>query len=212
MSDESLTIKSSKEVTGMERLTEMNWTDGTGSALQKAGAILKKSERASHDDGEDYFSNPRLFVMDLDTGSQCIIRTKPHEGEKTQGHGYRRCASVRQRIAAKLPMKKVMGRLLRMTVRSFVPKDAPADQISVVTRKAIDDIAAEIADDSKWSIEDDKYGNAVTSAISEILGNTWSERAGDTVTCLEAVPVPMAVMNTEMMKSMEEEEYELGQF
>jgi|TARA_R110000803_G_scaffold103264_7_gene171376 histone H3/H4 len=188
----------------MKTINEMDWTDGAGASLQKVGGILKKAEKERHDANEDYFSNPRILVMDLDTGSSFVIRTKHEEGGKTKGYGYRRCSSVRQRITAKLPTKKIIARLVRMAIRSFVPKDAPSEQYSVVVQKAIEDIAAEIADDSKWEASDDKYGSAVTAAVTDILGHTWTDRAGDSITCIEAIPAPFVVMDIEAVKEMAE--------
>jgi len=189
----------------MERIREQEWTDGVGSALQKAGAILKKSERDEHDADENYYSNPNVLVMDLNTGSSFVIRTKrTDEAGKTKGYGYRKCPSVKQRITAKLPTKKIIARLTRIAIRSFVPKDAPPERVSVVVKKAINDIAADIADDGKWNTADDKYGTAVTKAVSEVLGHTWSTRAGDSLTCLEAVPAPFVEMDTEAVKTMAE--------
>jgi hypothetical protein len=189
----------------MERIREQEWTEGIGSALQKAGAILKKNERDEHDADENYYSNPNVLIMDLSTGSSVVLRTKrTDEAGKTKGYGYRKCPAVKQRITAKLPTKKIIARLTRMAIRAFVPKDAPPEQISVVVKKAIADIAADIADDSKWNAADDKHGAAVTKAVSELLGHTWTTRAGDSLTCLEAVPAPFVEMDIEAVKMMAE--------
>lgn len=193
----------------MKQVTEMNWTDGAGSALQKLGSALKKAEREQHSDEEDYFSDPRIFIMDLDTGTSCVVQTEPHKGGKTDGHGYRRCKSVRQRIPAKLPTKKVLGRLLKMAIRNFVPKNSSEEEYSRVVEKAVEDIAAELADDSRWSIEDDKFSAAITAAISDILGHTWTERVGDSPTKLEAIPTPMAVMDVSALEALMEKEIEV---
>ena len=190
----------------MEGMNEQEWTDGAGSALQKAGNALKKAEKGRHDANEDYYSNPRILVMDLDSGASVILRTSRDDGNgKTKGYGYRKCPAVRQRITAKLPTKKIIARLTRMAIRSFVPTDAPPERVSVVVKKAIDDIAADIADDSKWNAADDKHGVAVTKAVSELLGHTWTTRAGDSLTSLEAIPVAMAELDVEAMNEWMDE-------
>jgi len=183
----------------MEGMNEQEWTDGAGSALQKAGGALKKAEKERHDADEDYYSNPRILVMDLDSGASMILRTSRDGNTKTKGYGYRRCSAVTQRITAKLPTKKIIARLARMAIRSFVPTDAPPEQISVVVKSAIEDIAAQIANDEEWSAEDDKYGVAVTKAVNELMGHTWTTRAGDSLVSMEAIPVAMAELDVEAM-------------
>ena len=189
----------------MDGMNEHECTDGAGSALQKAGMALKKAERERHDADEDYYSNPRILVMDLDTGASVVLRTDRDGNTKTKGYGYRRCAAVTQRITAKLPTKKIIARLSRMAIRAFVPADAPPEQMSVVVKKAIEDIAKEITDDEKWSTDDDKHGVAVTKAVNELMGHTWTTRAGDALVSMEAVPVPMAELDVEAMNNWMDE-------
>tara|TARA_B100000287_G_scaffold254023_1_gene238695 strand:- start:1051 stop:1632 length:582 start_codon:yes stop_codon:yes gene_type:complete len=189
----------------MEGISEQEWTDGAGSALQKAGNALKKAERERHDADEDYYSNPRILVMDLDSGASMILRTSRDGNAKTKGYGYRRCPAVTQRITAKLPTKKIIARLARMAIRSFVPTNAPPEQISVVVKSAIEDIASQIANDDEWSAEDDKYGVAVTKAVNELMGHTWTTRAGDSLVSMEAIPVPMAELDVEAMNEWMDE-------
>jgi len=189
----------------MKQAAEMEWTAGTGKTLSKLGAVLHKAELTLEPD-VDIESNPALLVQDLNTGSSVVMMTEPHEGGKTHGNGYRRCKDVRQRIPASLPTKKVIGRLARMAVRNFVPTDAEPEEYSRIVRAAISDIAAELADESKWSVEDDKYGQAITAAINDVLDLTWSVRKGDTLLKMEAYPLDMAVMDTEQVKEMIEME------
>jgi len=137
--------------------------------------------------------------MDLDSGASMILRTSRDGNTKTKGYGYRKCPAVRQRITAKLPTKKIIARLTRMAIRSFVPKDAPPERVSVVVQKAIEDIASQIANDDEWSAEDEKHGVAVTKAVNELMGHTWTTRAGDSLVSMEAVPVPMAELDVEAM-------------
>jgi len=189
----------------MEGMNEQEWTDGAGSALQKAGSALKKAEKERHDADEDYYSNPRILVMDLDSGASMILRTSRDGNSKTKGYGYRRCSAVKQRITAKLPTKKIIARLARMAIRSFVPTDAPPEQVSVVVKSAIEDIAAQIANEEGWSAEDDKYGVAVTNAVNELMGHTWTTRAGDSLVSMEAIPVAMAELDVEAMNEWMDE-------
>lgn len=163
-------------------IERMNWTDGSGTALKKAGALLSKIEKDMHDADEDYYSDPHILVVDMKTGASMTIGTERKETGKTNGHGYRRCKQVRQRVTAKLPTKKIMSRLLKIAIRNFVPKDAPDDEYSIVVKNAIEDIAREMADESKWSSSDEKYATAITAAMGDILGETWMTRAGDTCT------------------------------
>ena len=108
----------------MKQLAEMEWTDGTAKALKVAASQIQKAEANRHDKYEDYYSDPQLMLTDLLTGSTVMLTTEPHQGGKTHGRGYRRCAAVDQRIARKLPQKRIMRRLLSMAIRNFVPTDA----------------------------------------------------------------------------------------
>ena len=183
----------------MKQAAEMIWTDGSGKALSALGSQLSKREKTLHDKHEDYYANPQLMVVDMLTGSTVILQTEPHEGGKTHGNGYRRCSAVKQRIARKLPAKRIMRRLLRMAIRNFVPKDADADVTSPVVKKALKDIALIMTDDT---VEDDgKYDAALDKAIGEILGHTMSTRAGDTLLKMEAIPLSTAFMDVDAVKA-----------
>tara|TARA_A100001515_G_scaffold17225_1_gene12413 strand:- start:2216 stop:2794 length:579 start_codon:yes stop_codon:yes gene_type:complete len=189
----------------MKQAVEMEWTAGTGKTLSKLGAALHKSELEQEPDA-DIESNPALLVQDLNTGSSIVMMTEPHEGGKTHGNGYRRCRDVRQRVPAALPTKKVIGRLARMAVRNFVPADTDPEQYSIIVQRAIEDIAAELADESVWSAEDDKFGQAIVAAVNDVLDLTWRVRKGDTLLKMEAYPLDVAVMDTEQVKEMIEME------
>jgi len=189
----------------MKQAAEMEWTAGTGKALSKLGAELHRAELKAEPD-VDIEGDPVLLVQDLTTGTSVVMMTEPHEGGKTHGHGYRRCRDVRQRVPAALPTKKLIGRLARMAVRNFVPKDADPEQYSIIVQRAIEDIAAELADESVWSIEDDKFGNAIGAAVTAMLDLTWKVRKGDTLLRMEAYPLDVAIMDAEQVKEMIEME------
>ena len=194
------------------KIEEMNWTDGSGVALKKAGMQLAKMEKDLHDADEDYYSDPELLVIDMKTGASMTIGTEKKETGKTNGHGYRRCKSVRQRVTAKLPTKKIMSRLLKIAIRNFVPKDAPEDEYSIVVKRAIDDIAKEMADESNWDAGDDKYASAITAAVSDILGETWTVRAGDTCTSFSIEGVGTTEIDFTKLTEPGVEQIELGDF
>ena len=194
-------------------IEEMDWTDGSGTALKKAGMMLSKIEKSMHDPDEDYYADPQLLVIDMKTGSSLTIGTEVKETGKTNGRGYRRCKQVRQRVAAKLPTKKVLSRLLKIAIRNFVPKDAPDDEYSIVVKKAIQDIAEEMADESKWMSGDDKYAAAITAALGDILGETWSVRAGDTCTSFAIEAAGTTEMDfTKLQQEQGDEKIAVGDF
>ena len=183
------------EIERMKQVSEMEWTNGTAKALKKLASAIERQEKSRHTPDEDYYSNPELMVMDMLTGSTVMLQTEPHTGGKTHGNGYRRCASVTQRIPAKMQTKKMIGRLLRMSIRNFVSLDASDDEYSVVVAKAIKDIAAMLVDESEWSVEEDKYASALQSAISDLMELTTSVRAGDSLLKVEAIPMSTAHMD-----------------
>ena len=195
-------------------IEDMDWTDGSGTALKKAGALLSKIEKDIHSPDEDYYADPQLLIVEMKTGASLTVGTEFKDTGKTNGHGYRRCKQVRQRVTAKLPTKKIMSRLLKIAIRNFVPKDAPEDEYSIVVKKAIEDIAKEMADESNWSTTDDKYATAITAAVSDILGETWSTRAGDTCTSFAIEPAGTTEFDFSKLQVREEEEVKhvLGNF
>ena len=179
----------------MKQASEMEWTDGTAKALKKLASAIEKQEKDRHTSDEDYYSNPELMVMDMLTGSTVMLQTEPHTGGKTHGNGYRRCSAVTQRIPAKMQTKKMMARLLKMSIRNFVSVDASDDEYSVVVAKAIKDIAAMLVDESEWTVEEDKYAGALQAAISDLMELTTSVRAGDSLLKVEAIPMSTAHMD-----------------
>ena len=192
----------------MKQASEMEWTDGTAKSLKVLASAIEKQEKGRHTSDEDYYSNPELMVMDMLTGSTVMLQTEPHTGGKTHGNGYRRCSAVTQRIPAKMKTKKMIGRLLKMSIRNFVLVDASSDEYSVVVAKAIKDIAAMLTDDSTWSVEDDKYADALQAAISDLMELTTSVRAGDSLLKVEAIPMSTAHMDVSKIVNkikMEEE-------
>mgnify|MGYP001164873706 CR=1 FL=1 len=190
----------------MKQLSEMDWTDGTAKALKTAAAQIEKREKSLHDTSEDYYADPQLMLTDMLTGSSIMLVTEPHTGGKTHGRGYRRCAAVEQRIARKLPTKRIMRRLLGMAIRNFVPADADPNTIGPVVEKALKDIAAIIADDS---IEDNnKHETALNAALEKILGHTMSTRSGDTLLKMQAIPLSTAHMDVSAIKAEVDEQLE----
>ena len=175
----------------------MEWTDGVAKALRKLATEIDKAEKGRHNSTEDYYSDPHVYVMDMDTGAAVLIETDTQvEGGKTHGRGYRRCPEVSQRMASKFPQKKVMSRLLSMAIRNFVPEDTDPAYYSVVVNKAIDDIALMLADDSQWNMADEKHAPALNKAISKLMDMTLSTRAGDTLINVSITPVETAMMDT----------------
>ena len=195
----------------MKQVAEMDWTDGTGKALRTLAVVIEEREKANHSLDDDYFSNPNLVVMDLISGSTILLQTEPHHGGKTHGNGYRRCSAVEQRIPRKMPMKKVLARLLKMAIRNFVPTDSLPEEYSIVAKSAIKDIAKMVVDDKAWSIEDDKYAAALTAAVSDLMKQTISTRAGDTLLKMEAIPMNTANMDVSKLKPLEEQTLEVNE-
>jgi hypothetical protein len=178
-------------------VNDMEWTDGVGKALGKLASVLNKEEKGRHADTEDYYADPHVYVMDMNTGAAVLLEVDTENAKgKTHGRGYRRCAQVQQRMPSKFPQKKVMSRLLSMAIRNFVPEDTDPAYYSVVVNKAIEDIAQMLTDDSEWNVDDEKHSPALNKAISKLMDMTLSNRAGDTLINIKVTPVETAMMDT----------------
>lgn len=179
----------------------MEWTDGTGKALSKLGSELSKSEKDKRDPEVEYYADPQLYVMDLNTGAAVLIETDTNNTRgKTHGRGYRKCAQVEQRMPAKFPQKKAITRLLAMAIRNFVPTDTDPTFYSVVVENAIKDIAAMLTNDSEWNIEEEKHAPALNKAISKLMDETLSTRAGDTLLNVKVTEIETAMMDVSAIK------------
>ena len=69
----------------MKEAKNMEWTDGVGKALSTLGSVISKQEKTRHDKREDYFSDPMLYVQDLNTGTSVLLVPDDNEGDKTEG-------------------------------------------------------------------------------------------------------------------------------
>ena len=199
----------------MKQAAELPWTDGAGKVLSKLAAVIHKQEMARADRDGDTFSDPMLMVQDLTTGTTILLQTESHEGGKTDGHGYRRCSDVRQRIPHKVPPGLQVGILLDMLVRMIVPSDAPADQVGPLAQAAYERIADAMLEAQEQAISSDKelaahwkekyakHKEAVGSVVQAIKDMTWSTRAGDTLCKVEAVPIGMATLDVSVLEELE---------
>ena len=188
-----------------EEIMKQEWTDGVAKILKSVATPILKMEKERHDNNEDYYADPQVYIQDLVTGASVMITTDVLKTTgKTNGRGYRSCSAVTQRMTSKLPTKKIVGRLVSMMVRNFVPKDASPEVYSTMVAKFIEDTAKEITNESKWSPDDAKYADAVNKAISDLLEHTVSTRAGDTLLNVKAVPMNALVELTSPIKEVVE--------
>jgi hypothetical protein len=180
----------------MKETKNMEWTDGVGKALSTLGSVISKQEKARHDKGEDYFSDPMLYVQDLNTGTSVLLVPDDNEGGKTKGRGYRRCSSVRQRIPNKVPPKLQMSVLLDMVVGMLVPKEG--DRMGPLGEAAYNRIAnamVEAQSAENWLKENGKHASRVNEIIEKLQDMTWTERSGDTLLNMRAIQMEEAVMS-----------------
>tara|TARA_R100001198_G_C5202077_1_gene190695 strand:- start:35 stop:631 length:597 start_codon:yes stop_codon:yes gene_type:complete len=180
----------------MKEAKNMEWTDGVGKALSTLGSAISKQEKARHDKEEDYFSDPMLYVQDLNTGTSVLLVTDDNEGGKTKGRGYRRCSSVRQRIPNKVPPKLQMSVLLDMVVGMLVPKEE--DRMGPLGEAAYNRIASamvEAQSAENWLKENGKHASRVNEIIEKLQDMTWTERSGDTLLNMRALKMEEAVMS-----------------
>ena len=177
------------------------WTDGSGKALSKVASMLTKEENQRHTKDDDYFSDPRLYVQDLNTGAALMITPETHEGGKTQGRGYRKCKSVRQRMPNKVSPKLQVSVLLDMLVAQLVPKgeDRVGPLAEAAYRRIVDAmLEAQQADD--WLKQNAKHSKKVNEMIERLQEMTWVERKGDSLIKVDIVKLDEAKMTVEMLE------------
>ncbi len=87
-----------------------------------------------------------------------------------------------------------------MAIRNFVPTDTDPTHYSVVVENAIKDIAAMLANDSEWNIEEEKHAPALNKAISKLMDKTLSTRAGDTLLNVKVTEIETAMMDVSAIK------------
>lgn len=185
-------------------MDEKIWTDGSGKALTKVASMLTKKENKEHSMEEEYYSDPRLYVQDLNTGSAIMVVPEEHEGGKTHGRGYRKCKSVRQRIPHKVSPKLQVAVLLDMLVTQLVPKGE--DRISPLAEAAYRRIAEamlEAQEANVWLKENAKHSSKVNEMIERIQEMTWVERKGDSLLKVEIITLDDGIMNEEQLSEME---------
>tara|TARA_R110002012_G_scaffold85141_10_gene212425 strand:- start:281 stop:868 length:588 start_codon:yes stop_codon:yes gene_type:complete len=181
---------------GEMNMDEKIWTDGSGKALSKVASMLTKKENERHSKEDEYYSDPRLYVQDLNTGSAIMVVPEEHEGGKTHGRGYRKCKSVRQRIPHKVSPKLQIAVLLDMLVTQLVPKGE--DRLSPLAEAAYRRIAQamlEAQEANDWLKENAKHSSKVNEVIEKIQDMTWVERKGDSLLKVDIVTLDEAVMN-----------------
>jgi|TARA_R100000084_G_scaffold102408_3_gene57997 ribosomal protein S16 len=180
---------------GMIRMEEKDWTDGSGKALSKVASVLNKQESAKQDKDKEYFSNPRLYIQDLNTGAAMMVIPEEHEGGKTKGYGYRKCRPVMQRVAHKVPPKLQQAVLLDMLVGMLVPKDEDrVGPLAEAAYKRIGEAMIEAQQADDWLKEKAKHSDKVNEVIEKIQDMTWTERKGDTLLKVDIIPLDSAKM------------------
>ena len=193
----------------MKQVHEMEWTDGVGKALATLGAEITKAEKTRHADDEEYFSDPSLMVMDMDTGSTVMIQTEPHTGGRTKGRGYRKEAGWEQTIPMKVPLTLQRNILLDMLVGMLVPKGS--DEAGPLGKAAYARIAEALKEGLEMSISTDKdlakhwkdkyakHAKLVDEISAQINELTLTKMTGRQQIRVEAVPVTNAILNPELV-------------
>jgi len=197
---DSLVIRESET----RRLKKMeNWTDGSGKALSRVATILTKEENTRHDISVEYFSNPRLYVQDLNTGAALMVVPEEHEGGKTKGFGYRKCRSVNQRITHKVPPKLQLAILLDMIMKTLVPEgEDRAGPLAEAAYKRIAEAMIEAQQADDWLQKKAKHSVRVNEMIERIHNMTWTERKGDSLLKVEIIALENAELKIEELEKI----------
>lgn len=180
----------------------MNFTDGSGKALKKLGALLDRHESDRHGQDEDYFSDPNMCVIDLNTGETILIQPSGNEGGKTKGRGYRKCRSVEQRIPHRVPPSLQMAVVLDM----LVPMLSNGNQVGPLAQAAYDRIATAMVDAQQsddWLKQNGRHVKEVKQMLEQIQNMTWTTRKGDSLLNVDFNVVENAQLDLNAIKELE---------
>lgn len=173
-----------------DKIEGMNWTDGSGKALSALAKAMTSIERESHSKESEYYSDPMLYVKDLNTGSAVMLVPSSNESGKTHGRGYRKCSMVRQRIPHKVPPKLQIAVLLDMLVGMLVPKgEDVTGPLGKAAYKRIAQAMVKAQNADSWLKNNAKHSASVQEVMGQLLDMTWSERAGDSLLNMVALPL-----------------------
>jgi len=196
----------------MKEANEIEWTDGTGKVLSALGGILSKAEKAGKPDDVSYTSDPRLMVMDLDTGATVLLETEPHTGGRTKGHGYVKEAGHEQRIPMKVPLSLQRNILLDMIVGMLVP--AGSDEMGPLAVAAYERIASALKEGLEKDISTDedlaqywkeryaKHAKLVTELSQQINDMTITKVTGAMLCKMQATAVLEAEVDEEAIQAI----------
>ena len=181
----------------------MNWTDGSGKALSNLAKAMTSMEREKHSKESEYYSDPMLFVKDLNTGSSVMLVPSSDDTGKTHGRGYRRCSMVRQRIPNKVPPKLQIAVLLDMLVGMLVPKgEDVTGPLGKAAYRRIAEAMVKAQNADSWLKNNAKHAASVQEVMGQLLEMTWTERAGDSLLNMIALPLDGANVTMEDLQGM----------
>ena len=196
----------------MKEANNVEWTDGAGKVLSTLGALLSKAEKASNPDDVTYTSDPRLMVMDLETGATVMVQTEPHTGGRTQGHGYRKEAGWEQRIPMKVPLTLQRNILLDMIVGMLVPEGS--DEAGPLGKAAYTRIAEALKEGLENNINTDedlakywkkkyaKHAKLVDEISAQINDMTKTKMTGAMLCKMQATAVTEAKLDPDEVQSI----------
>tara|TARA_Y100000004_G_scaffold130783_1_gene147487 strand:+ start:7442 stop:8065 length:624 start_codon:yes stop_codon:yes gene_type:complete len=196
----------------MKEANNVEWTDGAGKVLSTLGALLSKAEKASNPDDVTYTSDPRLMVMDLETGATVLLETEPHTGGRTKGHGYVKEAGFEQNIPMKVPLTLQRNILLDMIVGMLVP--AGSDEAGPLAKAAYTRIAEALKEGLENNINTDedlakywkkkyaKHAKLVDEISAQINDMTKTKMTGAMLCKMQATAVTEAKLDPDEVQSL----------
>ena len=201
-----------------EQAKQMNWTAGTGKVLKALGEAMMKAEYESADKASETRSDPELMLVDTHTGTTILIKGIPHQGGKTDGHGYVRYPDYEQSNPLRVPptlkeaimLDKMAGMLGGRIVESVMKQIAEAMTEANELRLSNDKEAYK-----HWMEEHSKYPEMLTEMLDEIRSMTVKNQKGDTLINMQAIPHMVAMASVSTIQEIvaeyrvEEEQLEL---
>jgi hypothetical protein len=188
-----------------EQAKQMAWTQGAGKALKALGDALMKQEYNDADASSETRTDPRLMVVDLNSGSTITLNTTPHSGGKTDGSGYVRYPDYEQsnpnRVPPTLQVSVLLNKMAGMLDGRLM--ESALNDIAEAMKEANE---LRLSNDKEtykhWLDEHSSYPTMLKQALERIRSMTVKPQKGDTLISMQAIPHMVATASVSEIEAI----------